>query len=178
MAWHKGQWIPVYVSQWYSPGVSQHPFDPYSFTHILHGVILFYAWQWMGLSSFAGFFAMFVFELSWEVAENSEKVIERYRQTSGTSEDYQGDSYQNILGDLIACQTGYILSGIFKSIGMTWLSFAWYFVTEISLLFYMRDCLTLTFVTLVFPNEKISKWQVEGVEKARKEENNAKEKSK
>ena len=121
---------------------------------------------------------MFVFELSWELAENSEKVIERYRQTSGTSEDYQGDSYQNILGDLIACQTGYILSGIFKSIGMTWLSFAWYFVTEISLLFYMRDCLTLTFVTLIFPNEKISKWQVEGVEKARKEENNAKEKSK
>ena len=119
---------------------------------------------------------MFAVEFSWELTENSERVIERYRQTSGTSADYEGDSYQNILGDLTACQTGYILSCIFKSIGMAWLSFVWYLVTEICLVFYMRDCLTLTCVTLFFPNEKISKWQAEGVEKARTEEKDSKAK--
>ena len=176
MAWHKGKWKPLYVSQWYSPGVSQHPFDPYSFTHILHGVLLFYVWQWIGLNSFTGFFAMFVVEFSWELAENSEPVIERYRQTSGTSADYEGDSYQNILGDLTSCQTGYILSCIFSYVGMSWLSFVWYLVTEIFLIVYMRDCLTLTCVTLFFPNEKIGKWQAEGVEKARKKERDLKPK--
>ena len=119
---------------------------------------------------------MFCVELTWELAENSERVIERYRQTSGTSADYEGDSYQNILGDLTACQSGYIVSFIFNSVGMAQLSFIWYLVTEICLLFYMRDCLTLTMVTLFFPNKKISKWQEEGVEIAREKEKDSKRK--
>jgi len=176
MAWHKGEWLPLYCSQWYSPGVSQHPFDPYSFTHVLHGVVLFYLWHWLGLSHLGGFLAMFSVELTWELAENSERVIERYRQTSGTSEDYEGDSYQNILGDLAACQSGYILSLIFNAIGMAKLSFIWYVVTEIVLIFYMRDCLTLTMVTLFFPNKKVSKWQQEGVKIAREKEKNSNKK--
>ena len=174
MAWHIGKWKPVYVPQWYSPFVSQHPFDPYSFTHILHGVLLFYVWHWFGLYPTTGFLAMFVFELTWEIAENSEKAIERYRQTSGTSADYEGDSLQNILGDLTACQTGYMVSWAFVAIGMAWLSLLFYLVTEICLLIYMRDCLTITFLTLIFPNENISKWQNEGVIKAREEEKKSK----
>ena len=176
MAWHKGEWKPIYCPQWYSPGVSQHPFDPYSFTHILHGVILFYVWHWLGFSYSVGFLVMFCVELTWELAENSERVIERYRQTSGTSEDYEGDSYQNILGDLTACQSGYILSSFFNAIGMAKLSFIWYVVTEIVLIFYMRDCLTLTMVTLFFPNKKVSKWQQEGVKIAREKERNSNKK--
>ena len=75
---------------------------------------MFYVWQWIGFSVRYGFLAMFVLEFSWELMENSERVIKRYRETSGTSGDYQGDSYQNILGDLTACQTGYLLSLIFR----------------------------------------------------------------
>ena len=59
-------------------------------------------------------------------------------------------------------------------LGMPWLSFVWYAMTEITLLIYMRDCLTITFLTLIFPNEKISKWQADGVEKAIAEEKNGK----
>jgi len=154
----------------YQKIVSQHPFDPYSFTHVLHGVIFYYAWLWLGLSHIEGFVAMFCVELIWELVENSQRVIERYRQTSGTSSDYEGDSFQNILGDLVACQSGYILSLIFNGIGMAPISFIWCVVTEIVLLCYMRDCLALTVVTLFFANEKISKWQQEGVEIARTKE--------
>jgi len=39
-----------------------------------------------------------------------------------------------------------------------------------------RDCLTLTMVTLFFPNKKISKWQEEGVEIAREKEKDSKRK--
>ena len=178
MGWHNGKWLPLYVPQWYSPGVSQHPFDPYSFTHVLHGVLLFYVWYWIfvwtnlgsGIVGLIGFFAMFTFELIWELAENSKCAIERYRQTSGTSKDYEGDSYQNIIGDLIACQIGYCLSWLFNHFGMFWLSIILYLVTEICLLIYMRDCFTVTFVTLIIPIKKISKWQEEGVEKAREKD--------
>ena len=187
MAWHKGKWWPVFVSQWYSPGVSQYMFDPYSFTHLLHGVAGFYIWfgllhyaaglDWF-LACLAGFGICFVIELAWELVENSECIIKRYRETSGTSANYEGDSYQNIIGDLIACQTGYGLSWIFSYAcgNMPWLSgilsLVVYLITEVCLLLYMRDCLTLTFCTLICKIEKVSKWQEEGVENARKKEQN------
>ena len=124
MAWHKGKWWPLYTSQWYSPGVSQHMFDPYSFTHLLHGIVGFYIWlgllyyvagfEWIW-SSLIGFGITFGIEMIWELVENSECIINRYRQTSGTSENYEGDSYQNIIGDLIACQAGYVISWLFNN---------------------------------------------------------------
>lgn len=173
MAWHDGKWWPLYVPQWYSPRVSQHIFDPYSFTHILHGVVLYYLWYLLGFNSAAGFLVMFAFELLWEVIENSESVIKRYRESSGTSGEYKGDSYQNIIGDLIACQIGYAISFLFHVVlGKFYLSIAFYFVVEIGLLFYMRDSLTVTLLTLIKPNTTVRKWQEEGVEIARKEENN------
>ena len=45
-----------------------------------------------------------------------------------------------------------------------------YLITEICLMAYMRDCLTLTFCTLICKIEKVSKWQAEGVEIARQQE--------
>ena len=156
MAWHNGKWWPLYNSQWYSPGVSQHMFDPYSFTHLLHGVVLFFLWQSIGAGigmavtgnefqelwenvwvSTAGFVMMFIFEMTWELAENSQCAIERYRQTSGTSANYEGDSVQNIIGDLIACQIGFAVSWIFNHFGVPWVSIILFFVVEISLLVYM-----------------------------------------
>ena len=65
----------------WGPHNSQHLFDPYSFTHVLHGLVfcglfacscprLRPAWQlWLTVA----------LESLWEVAENSAAVIERYR---------------------------------------------------------------------------------------------------
>ena len=42
MPWNNGAWWPIYVPQWWSPIVSRHPLDPYSFVHLQNGVICFY----------------------------------------------------------------------------------------------------------------------------------------
>ena len=88
-----------------------------------------------------------------------------------------GDSYQNILGDLTACTVGYLASWWFRQLGVWWLSMVWLLVSEVGCLLYMRDCLILTFFTLVVPDgfawipkEKIMRWQEEGVQIARYEE--------
>jgi len=173
MAWHKGSWWPLYVPHWYSPSVSQHPFDPYSFTHILHGFIFFLIYYPLGYNLLKGLLLVFTLELFWETLENRPAVIKKYRLTSGTSPDYNGDSYQNILGDLLACTLGYLVSWLFREMGAWWLSLIWLCISEVGCLLYMRDCLALTFFTLVVPEAlvpkaKIMKWQEEGVNNARK----------
>jgi hypothetical protein len=80
---------------------SQHVIDPYSFTHVLHGIIEFWliglifrrmpmAWRLV--------FALFV-ETTWEVVENTNYVINRYRETT-ISLDYCGDSISKSLSHI------------------------------------------------------------------------------
>jgi hypothetical protein len=85
--------------------VSQHFFDPYSFCHILHGFIFYGCWGWWPGLVFGpvwwwvwvvGAVLSLVGELVHELIENSECVINLYRNNSGTSSQYEGDSTQNI----------------------------------------------------------------------------------
>ena len=88
---------------------SQHVVDPYSFTHVLHGVLEFWliglvfrrmplAWR---------FFVAILIESSWEVAENTSYIINRYREAT-ISLDYFGDSIINSLADIVACASGFL----------------------------------------------------------------------
>ena len=191
MAWHNGKWWPLYKPEWYSPNVSQFLFDPYSFTHVLHGLVLYYLWQAIGAGigmaiigkefwslwenvwvSVAGFMIMFIVELGWEVLENSKWVIERFRKTYEASPNHvSGDSRQNIIGDLISCQAGFCLTWFFSSYLSVTLAITMSAICcvliEISLLVYMRDNGTLIVVALMCPNKTITKWHNDGVEKAR-----------
>src|SRR5215207_3730237 len=83
---------------------SQHLIDPYSFTHILHGVLEFWligllfrkvplAWRFV--------IAIFI-EGSWEVVENTNYIINRYREAT-ISLNYFGDSVANSLSDMTCC---------------------------------------------------------------------------
>ena len=45
--------------------------------------------------------------LLWEIVENSEFVISLFRENSGPSEDYRGDSQVNVVGDIISASFGY-----------------------------------------------------------------------
>ena len=112
--WDNGAWWPIYVLEWWSPSASRHPLDPYSFVNLQTGVVLFFACHYP-LTSFlgeememevtiAGFMISLAFSLILKIIENEGWVIEKYREASGTSSDYDGDSYQNIIGDLIMSQ--------------------------------------------------------------------------
>ena len=106
MAWHHGSWWPVVVPQWYLPRVSQHPLDPYSLIHLLHGVIFHLLWVLvLRLDMLQGLVTVSLLELGWEVAENTEAVIELYRRNSGTSADYQGRSCTSLV--VILCSIYY-----------------------------------------------------------------------
>ena len=102
MGTREGVWIPLYSFQ----NLNEHPFDPWSFTHIQHGMLLFYTGQLLKLNVLNGFALMFILEIMWEVGENTELVVKKY-QSLGHS--YEGDSYQNFLGDVISCVAGYVL---------------------------------------------------------------------
>jgi hypothetical protein len=53
-----------------------------------------------------GFAILLVLSFIFEIIENARCTIEKYREASGTSSDYDGDSYQNIIADLIVVQAG------------------------------------------------------------------------
>jgi hypothetical protein len=136
---------------------SQHLFDPYSFTHVLHG-ILFY---WLSTLIFPKMTAAWrllivvAVEDAWEVLENTNMVIERYRAAT-ISLDYFGDSVANSLGDVLSCTAGFLISRRIK----LWWSLALFLATEIVLLFWIHDSLLLNIVMLVYPIEAVKTWQL------------------
>ena len=90
---------------------SQHLVDPYSFTHMEHGLLLYALLRPFARSAEAG---QLVHPRRgaggvWEVVENSPAVIERYRQAT-IALGYVGDSVVNSLGDVTACAIGFFLA--------------------------------------------------------------------
>ena len=136
---------------------SQHIIDPYSFTHVLHGVLEFWL---IGLvfrrMPLAWRLALAIFiESSWEIAENSTMVIERYRSAT-ISLDYFGDSIINSIADIVCCSTGFVIAYNLRF----WKSLALFLTTEAILVFWIRDSLLINIVMLLFPIEAIKQWQI------------------
>jgi len=136
---------------------SQHIVDPYSFTHVLHGVLEFWL---IGLvfrrMPLAWRLALAIFiESSWEIAENSAMVIERYRSAT-ISLDYFGDSIINSIADIACCSTGFVIADNLRF----WKSLALFLTTEAILIFWIRDSLLINIVMLLFPIEAIKQWQI------------------
>jgi len=135
---------------------SQHLLDPYSFTHALHG-LLFYAL----LRPAAGRLGVgtrlviaVAIEALWEVVENSDAVIERYRQAT-IALGYSGDSVINSLGDIVSCSAGFLIA---SRLPVRW-SVVLFFAVEAALLAVYRDCFLLNVLMLVWPVEAIKSWQ-------------------
>ena len=112
---------------------------------------------------------MLVLSFIFEVIENTRYTIEKYREASGTSSGYDGDSYQNIIADLIVVQAGYMISWLFLYLAVPWMSAVWFVVVDTFLVLYMRDS-ALMFLNVLLKNKSIIQWQADGVKiaKARK----------
>ena len=146
----------LWVGDAWGAETSQQLFDPYAFTHVLHGL------------AFAGLLALLLprveprtrlllavaAEALWEVVENTDFVIRRYREATAAL-GYTGDTIVNSLGDVIACALGFMLArrlGRLRSIALA-------VATELVLLFWIRDSLILNIILLLYPSEKIRAWQ-------------------
>jgi hypothetical protein len=136
---------------------SQHFLDPYSFTHVLHGILYFWlialllprlrsTWQlWLAVTIAS----------LWELFENSDFIIQRYREETSAL-GYQGDTVVNSLGDILCCVLGFMIArrlGLRRSV----LAFV---VTEIVLLLWIRDSLLLEILMLVHPIGALKAWQM------------------
>jgi hypothetical protein len=140
-----------------SPHTSQHLFDPYSFTHVLHGVVLCGLLAW-GLSRLAVAWRLWLavcLESLWEVFENTDLVIQRYRAAT-LALGYEGDSVANSLGDILSCVVGFLIA---RWLGLRW-SVVLFLVTEAVLLLWIRDDLLLNVVMLLYPVPSIKAWQM------------------
>lgn len=138
---------------------SQHLADPYSLTHVSHGLIFYFALAWLVPRwAFAHRLCVaLAIGASWEILENSPVIIERYRAAT-MSLDYLGDSIVNALGDIASCGLGFFLA--------RWLRFlkslVLFLTTEVVLLILMRDNLTLNVLMLIYPVPEIKAWQSVG----------------
>ena len=95
MAWHKGTWWPLYVKEWYGPRCSQHMFDPYSFCLLVLGLFLHLLWGTDNIGNWVfGFVAAVLVELVWELIGNSNFILKRIKNNSGTSGEYNGEELQ------------------------------------------------------------------------------------
>ena len=150
---------------------SQHLIDPYSLSHMQHGLGLFlllsFVASWMTSrtdrgkalkpdQAIVGVLALIVaaVEATWEIVENTPFIINRYRETT-VSLDYFGDSILNSVSDYAACLLGVMIA---SKLNWRWVPLLFAGCEIISLL-WIRDSLLLNILMLVYPLESVLDWQ-------------------
>jgi hypothetical protein len=148
--------VLLWTGEAWSENTSQHLLDPYSFTHMLHGFVFCgllawgasrVSWSWRLSLAVAA-------EALWEILENTEFVVRRYRENT-MALGYQGDTVFNSLGDILACALGFLLA---RRLGWR-RALAIFALTEIVLLFWIRDSLLLSVLMLIHPVDALKAWQ-------------------
>ncbi|KKW22317.1 MAG: hypothetical protein UY64_C0003G0011 [Parcubacteria group bacterium GW2011_GWA1_51_12] len=154
-----------YVKLWHgvvqSSENSQHISDWYSFSYVIHG-FGFYALFWFLGRKFGrsrwplglAFLLAILAETSWEVFENTDFIINRYREVT-ISLDYYGDSILNSIADVLFMVLGFFMAWRLP----VWVTVALTAAMEIFVGYSIRDNLTLNIIMLIYPLESIKIWQ-------------------
>lgn len=138
---------------------SQRFTDPYSFSHLTHGILFFWFLRLLAPKLPASYRLVMaaLIEASWELLENSPLIINRYRAAT-IALGYDGDSILNSMSDILMMCLGYL----FASRMRLWFCVAAILVMEIGCLVMVRDNLTLNVIMLIHPIEAIKQWQMAG----------------
>ena len=148
-----------YVDLWGTIGTeeaNQQVLDWYAPSHLLHG-LLFYAALWLAVPRMAIGWRLViatVVECGWEIVENTDAMIQRYRDTT-VSADYVGDSVLNSVSDVVAMWVGFALARFVP----VWVSVAVVIGFEVLTAIVIRDGLALNILMLLWPLEAVKEWQ-------------------
>lgn len=149
-----------YVKLWHGIVVSsensQHLSDWYTPSHILHGILFFglFALILPRASIHLRLALSLVIECAWEIVENTDMVINRYREAT-ISLDYFGDSIVNSSADIAAMGIGFLLAARLP----VWASVAIIIGFEALTIWLIRDGLALNILMLLWPLDAVKAWQ-------------------
>src|SRR5207253_11121681 len=131
--------------------------DPYGFAHVLHGFLYFWLIALIAprLQQSGRLWLAVTLGALWEVFENSNFVIQRYRADTA-SLGYEGDTIVNSLGDVLCAVLGFM---IVRRLVLR-RSLILFVLLELILIIWIRDSLLLEILMLVRPVGAIKAWQM------------------